>query len=157
MAFSQIWSAVGSAGFVDERDLDLYQAVGGRMKIRLDAPAQANLNVRYSVIAVRDLFGGPGYRLSVRYQDNGADARVKVKLNRYSWRTGDTATLMTWDSDDRPPTDGFETDWIEDCALDELDFSEFVYFFEAVLRRASRGGRPALGSLALEQVTCGGH
>jgi hypothetical protein len=143
------WTSVGSAGTVDEADLNAVFLDGARAS-HIGA-AGRTVRIRYNVVAV-DGLSGVGITMRVRYNDNGP-ARVLVALKRYSFDTSATDTLLTFDSDTVPSSLAFETGQVETCA-GGFDFTRNAYFIDVQLLRTSTSfplpGQAQLGAI---QVT----
>lgn len=177
------WTTVGSAGTVDEADTNIV-ALGGAeggvivpigtsygygatVGITGSAPLPATLNIRYNVVAVDGLsMYDHDLVLAVRFRDNGAYARVIVRLKEYNLNTGQINVKMVFDSDTVAPASGFQ--WkavvLRGC-VPILDFDGNAYFIDAELIKTARTGPsispegdPALGAIQLApefNIACG--
>lgn len=172
-----LWSTVGSAGIVDEADTGivmlggsealipplLSQDFGGTVSIRGTAPLPATLNMRYNVgLTSAEVSGYFGWRLRVRYVDNGPGARVIVRMKRYNAATGVMSTWTEFDSDAFPPQGpsgscpfcpitnlGFQRQE-GPCAGGFLPLLSSSYFIDAELIKTTADGTPMLGIVELE-------
>jgi hypothetical protein len=157
----KIWTAAASTGTVDDDDLNEIGLNGPFATFKAGAPAVARATIRYNVVAVDGLFtsGGPALSwpaLTVRYRDDGPDARVLVFLRESDLVTGVTQTRITFDSDLYPADDLYQTRAIGNCGnFSAFEFSDEstarAYYLEAVIIRDNASGRPGLAGLALSK------
>src|SRR5512147_1387851 len=109
-AEAQTW--VGSTGAVDPTSLSSYQFDGPAVLIRPSLP-DGQVVIRYNVSpgAFENLTEPccEGRALVVRFVDNGPGARVLAKLKRYNIFTDTLETLLSFDSNNYPPSAGFQT------------------------------------------------
>jgi hypothetical protein len=137
----------GSIGIVDEADRDEFEFVGGRVRIRpgLDT---ASVVIRYDI---QDGLNGhitPDYVAIIpRYRDNGPDARVIIRLKTYDVDTGDTSTLLTFDSNDFDQEQGYRLDNVNMANPPWQYLNGNAYWFEVTLQRTAAGGKPELGMI----------
>jgi hypothetical protein len=164
-AKAQTW--VASTGTVDEGSLLTFQFTNGEAFVRGDAPGQVIL--RFNVLPVGDLLVPvtqaccEGRALWVRFMDNGDGAQVLVKLDQYNVLTGETTTLLSFNSNDFPQQPGFQ-DATPNKGLGPLvNFSfatgpfngatnqggDNVYYLQATLIRSKTGGTPGLASISI--------
>lgn len=164
-AQAQTWAA--STGAVDESSLLTYRFTDGNAFVRGNTPGKVTL--RFNVLPVGDLLvpvTNPcceGRALWVRFLDNGDGAQVLVKLNRHNIITGETTTLLSFNSNDFPPQSTFQ-DATPNKGLGPLvNFSfatgpfnganneggDSVYYIEATLIRSASGGTPGLASISI--------
>jgi hypothetical protein len=153
------WTTVGSAGIVDEADRHLVAFNLATATMR--PSAVGTLKLRYNIVAVDGLFGRPcaGGRfraeLGVRFRDNGNEARVIVRLKRYSLVTGDIDTLLMLNSNNYRPRNGFQLQTMVDIDPRlRFDFFDFAYFMDVELRKTTTAGTPALDIIQLASVQC---
>lgn len=150
------WTTVGSAGIVDEADLGIVEFSEAHAMIK--APqglfAPANLDLRYNIVSVDGLVQGlPGFRMTVRYRDNGAGARVIVRLKEHNYFTGAQATLMTFDSDAFGANAAIQTRQIDGCNV-SFDFNNKAYFLDVTIQKTLTYGTPLLSAVALRAQIC---
>jgi hypothetical protein len=150
------WTTVASAGTVDEADIGQVAFISGYATLSGSAPASTQVTIRYNVVAVDGLFDtGDGYKLKVRFRDNGPDSRVIVRLKAYDLDSGTYSTLMTLDSDDFPESGAFQTQDVTDCSPNwAFNFLAKAYFIEAELRRTATAGTPGLGIIQIVGHVC---
>jgi hypothetical protein len=96
---------------------------------------------------------GNGYTLTVRYRDNGVNARVLVRLKEYNRNTGVTNTLLTFDNNGFAQGGNFQLQTVSFCAP-PLDFFNNAYFIEAQLDKTAAAGDPQLGLVQLGRTNC---
>ena len=145
------WTTVGSVGSVDEADQG--KVVNNGSIVALKPEATGTVNLHYNVVSVGGLFGGSGIELGVRFRDNGPEARVVVRLRRYALVTGETTTLLTLNSNNFQPQEGFQLRTALDCSL-RLDFFDYAYFLDVTLTKTGDAGTPALAVIQLASVRC---
>jgi hypothetical protein len=127
--------------------------------------------VRYNILPLLPtsppLAPGECWELIVRYTDNGSGSRVTLSVKQYDLAAGQTKTLLSFDSNSFPASDGFQTQ--SACASFNFLFASAadgvtvpnpalagllnVYFIEAKLTRSAAGGNPKLGGFALNRNT----
>ena len=162
------WSTAGSTGTASKVDLDkiVYssgivsfpETPGSQLssKRRLALPLQTiQAVVRYNVTAVERLFFPSGRLCMVaRFKDDGDRARVVLRLVQFNLETGNTATLLTLDSNSFPPQADFQAN---SASTDRVpfDFAHNAYYVEATLTKLQPvgtsvgGGKPALALVVL--------
>ena len=141
------WSAVGSTGTIDSKDLGIYKTSGVTISVPNRASFPAKLNVRFTIPPVRNLIDPPADNrfIGVVYRDNGDDARIVCRLRRVSQTTGAITTLMRFDSDEYAESDEFQRRTaIEVDPGWSYNFSQFSYYLDVIITRRSREGAPAL-------------
>jgi hypothetical protein len=164
-ARAQVW--VASTGAVDESSLLTYEFKDGAAFVRGNGPGKVVL--RFNVLPVGDLLVPvtnaccEGRALWVRFLDNGEGAQVLVNLKQSNVVTGETTTLLSFDSDDFPAQPTFQ-DATPNTGLGPLvNFSfatgpfngaanqggDSVYYLEATLIRSHHGGTPGLASISI--------
>jgi len=145
---SHYWNSVGSAGTIDEDDLDIAKLGGPTITILNSASVPATLNVRYDVTVsetfigtnVEDILGG-------FYVDNGPDAQVTLKLKSLNMTTGAITTLMEFDSDDFPQSSTGQVQYVLPGSGVTYNFNTTVYWVEAAIIRTSSAGRASLSGV----------
>jgi hypothetical protein len=165
-ANAQTW--VASTGTVDQSSLLTYEFKDGAAFVRRSVhPAKVVL--RFNILPVGDLLVPvsnaccEGRALWVRFLDNGEGAQVLVDVKRYNVVTGETTTLLSFDSNDFPPQPTFQ-DATPNTGLGPLvNFSfatgpfdgamnqngDSVYYLEATLIRSQHGGTPGLALISI--------
>ncbi|UFP94837.1 hypothetical protein [Gloeobacter morelensis] len=149
MAQAAPWTAAGSTGVADEEDLQLVSANEGRIEVAGSVAGPATLNLRYNIVALDELVNldNTSYtRLTARFRDNGNNARVELRLKSYNLATGVTSTLANFDSNAHPANSNYQQQGL--CIPPAtLDFSQNVYFIDALLTKSSSSGTPSLGAI----------
>jgi hypothetical protein len=118
MASAQIdpWTAVGSTGTVDDADISILDTAGTVVQVKSTAPLPASLRIRYNIVAVDGVFSpADGVRMVARFRDNGAAARVRVRLLEIPFSTGIPALKLTLDSNSFTAASGFQTQSVGSC------------------------------------------
>jgi hypothetical protein len=144
------WTSIGSAGIVDEADATEVRYGTTAVDIQPTAAASSSVRIRYNVTATSDLEEGVNKAMTVRYRDNGPNARVFVFLYRTDIDTGALSTVLSFDSDTRPQSTSYQTGGDGDgCWADGFDFHNYTYHIEVVLQRTSAAGTPTVTALAV--------
>ena len=146
-AQSGAWTTVGSAGTVDEADTSIVTMTGGVAAVSGAAALPANLDIRYNVVAVEGLYDDC-IKMAVRFKDNGANARVIVRLKQYSLETGITTTMLTLDSNNFGSDALYQLQSVATCNK-SFNFGENAYFVEATLTKTLAGGAPGLALIKI--------
>lgn len=152
------WGSIGATGIVDD---------GCYANIRLNfvdarlAPGatQASCVLRYQITDTFGLDNGQSYTvfLNSHLLDNGAYARVELRLRSYAIGTGSTALLTTINSDtatsSSPLPNGYRSINSGNCFT--LNFNRFNYWVEVTLVRLASPttnvpGTPAIARVGLE-------
>jgi hypothetical protein len=135
-----VWSAAGSAGVPANPGAVVF--AGPAVQLKSTTALRVSQTIRYGV---------PGLKLDpdgfwqVRFRDNGASARLRVWLKHADTATGAQQTLMSFDSNLRPASAGFQ--------LVEIPTSSVTVpatgacWIEATLDKTGGTGNPALHSL----------
>ena len=148
------WTSVGSAGTVDEADLKLFITSAAQAAILADAELPATVLIRYNVVATED---APARwpLMTVRFRDNGTDARVVTTLRGVSFTTGAIFTVATLDSNNYPPSTDFQTQSVFDCeSFAPVNFIDNAYYIETNLTKTSATATPAIQLLKVEWIIC---
>jgi hypothetical protein len=152
------WTSVGSAGTVDEDSLNRILLHNAIAQVKDTGPASAS-TIRYNIVAVEGLFGGDGINLTARFLDAHDADQVLLLLRQANLSTGALTTLVVLDSNDYPPSFGYQVRSV--CNSEgRFDFSQNAYYIETILTKAARrvpanGGLQVLSTpaLAILQVT----
>jgi hypothetical protein len=165
-ANAQTW--VASTGTIDQSSLLTYEFKDGAAFVRRNGQP-GKVVLRFNVLPVGDLLVPvtnaccEGRALWVRFLDNGEGAQVLVNLKRNNVVTGETTTLLSFDSNDFPPQPTFQ-DATPNTGLGPLvNFSfatgpfngamnqggDSVYYLQATLIRSQHGGTPGLASISI--------
>lgn len=154
---SSAWGSVGSTGILDEA---CYANVRLNFLDARLAPGatQATCTLRYQISDTFGLDSGQSYTvfLNSHLLDNGAYARVEVRLRSYAIFTGSTALLTTINSDTATGStlpNGYRSINSGNCFT--LNFNRFHYWVEVTLVRlasptTSGPGMPAIARVGLE-------
>lgn len=169
------WTTVGSAGTVDEADAGkvVFQgsAVGfpeilpplptaqTEMNAQIFLPTETtNATIRYNVTAVDGLFiPGSHIGMTVRFRDDGAWARVLLRLYEQDIYTGATNLLLTFDSNAFEVSPYYQTKGVGGLyPYGPFNFDQKAYFIEATLTKTSSsisifGGKPGLAIIKLNR------
>lgn len=140
------WTSVGSAGTVDEADANKVNFFRGIAGIKSSAPASSSVTLRYNITSTKGLDdGGVDKSMSVRFRDNGPDARVQLFLRSYNINNGINSLVLMLDSNTRASSDSYQMHTVNDgCTGSGFDFKNNAYYVEAILTRTSASGLPAL-------------
>lgn len=160
------WSTAGSTGTADKVDLNkiIYSngivsfpdVPGNQLKRTAQLPLQTTQAViRYNVTAADGLFFASGrHCMVVRFRDDGNRARVFLRLVQFNLESGNTTTLLTFDSNSFPAQPGFQGNSVATNRI-PFDFSHNAYYVEATLTKQHLlnspfgGGKPALAVVLL--------
>lgn len=149
------WTTAGSAGTVDNNSLNIVSLGGGGVaSLSAAAPPATTGNIRYNVVAVDGLFAVGFPKMTVRYQDNGPNAQVRLLLMRYPIAGGVPQVMIEFDSNDYAAAPLLQTQSTNPCdaAITTFDFSRYIYWIEAVLERTDDTGFPLLVAIQLSSV-----
>ncbi|HXG64481.1 MAG TPA: hypothetical protein VNO70_05195 [Blastocatellia bacterium] len=148
------WTTAGSAGTVDNDSLDIVSLSGGGVAaLSNTAPPAATGHIRYNVVAVDGLFGVGFPKMTVRYQDNGPNAQVRLLLMRYPIAGGVPEVMIEFDSNDHAAAPQLQTRSTNPCDANfTFDFSRYIYWIEAQLERTDETGFPLLVAIQLSSV-----
>ena len=155
--FAKPWTTVASAGTVDEADANKVNYSEATARLNLAVPANSTATIRYNVTALDGLVdaGGDGYRLNVRFRDNGQDERVFVRLKAVDLNTGVITTLMTLDSNAFAPNALFQFRSVPVCNPPwGFNFNRNAYFVEAILWKGTTAGNPGLTAVQIAKTLC---
>ncbi|ESQ12449.1 MAG: hypothetical protein N838_11405 [Thiohalocapsa sp. PB-PSB1] len=147
------WTTVGSAGTIDEADLNLVTMNHGVAYLGGGAPVGSVANIRYNVVAVDDLQVGGAPWMQVRFKDNGAGAQVVLRLKAYNVSTGMTTTLLTFDSNDFEASGVYQEQEVFSC-YGSFDFYNNAYYVDAEIKKTADNGRPALSIVIVGYTIC---
>ncbi|MEW6733793.1 MAG: hypothetical protein AB1489_20865 [Acidobacteriota bacterium] len=149
------WTTVGSAGTVNDDDVSNVSLLGGGIAaLSNTAPASTTAIIRYNVVAVDGLLVTGFPKMTVRYQDNGANAQVRVCLWEYDFTTPQLTQVLCFDSNDFGSSGSLQTQSTEPCddAGFSFDFTHKAYYLEAQLIRTAATGFPKLATVHLSSV-----
>jgi hypothetical protein len=155
-AEDRCWTMGGSTGTVDEADLNLVTLTDNTAAIS-SAVTNATGDIRYNVVAVDGVFGGDRNTksLTVRFADNGGNARVLVHLRRVHIDSGVLTTLATLDSNKYSASTVAQTQYeLFNCGGPEFDFENHIYYIEAQLIKTGSGGTPLIRSIQICPSLC---
>lgn len=166
---SKSWTTVGSAGTVNKGDENkvVYsngtvafpevgtQLTAARRGLQLQTVTAV---IRYNVTAVDGLFFEPGAKLcmATRFRDDGARARVVLRLIEFNITSGVTTTRLTFDSNNVAPQANFQPNSAS-TDFNAFDFSQNAYYVEAVLTKQQPittpigAGKPGLAIIQLSK------
>jgi hypothetical protein len=153
---NMFWTHVASAGTVDKADLAA--ALFDYDTLTNVGPGAGTVRVRYNVVAVDGLAGGPfDAALVVRYRDLGSLSQVVAQLWQVSIDTGERTVLAELDSNALEQRPGFQTRQVEACQI-TFDFTRNTYYVGVRLIRStapgSLPGTPALAALQIKPTAC---
>lgn len=164
-ANAQTW--VASTGTVDPASLSLVTFNGSAALVKGTSPGKVVL--RYNILPTDEMLVNvtqpccEGRALWVRFLDNGDAAQVLVNVKRTNVNTGQTTTILSFDSNTYAPQSTFQNA-TPDTGLGPLvNFSfaegpfngstnqggDSVYYVEATLIRSATGGTPGLQSVSI--------
>jgi hypothetical protein len=155
-AQDRCWTMGGSTGTVDEADLNLVTLTNNTAAIST-AVTNVTGDIRYNVVALDGVFGGDRHAksLTVRFADNGENARVLVHLRRVHIDSGVLTTLTTLDSNNYPASTVAQTQsQVFNCGDPEFDFEHHIYYIEAQLIKTGSGGTPLIRSIHICPSLC---
>lgn len=158
---NRLWTTVGSAGIVDEKDVkkvyfehsaaQMGQSIDGNHTVALTVSQTESATIRYNVTPADALFelrkpckdgkdttgfGCPGIGLEVRYLATGLDARVVVKLIEVNMATGFEVNRLTFSSNAFPAADEYQVQRMDQCSPPPswlFDFKHKAYYIEVTL------------------------
>jgi len=144
--FDVPWSTVGSAASVDESSLSNFATRREVLGIR-GSVDRATIVGRWELSD--DRFQGPMCpRLRVRYNDNGTDAAVYVRLIRTGVNGGSSTRADFWS--ENVAQLGWQTQEVD---FEEVfDFSEHAYFLETWIHKYGSSGVAELGIVQLDPL-----
>ena len=180
--FNKVWTTVGSAGTVDETDVNkvffdrsvvqMGRVIAGpaitRGRGALVGQTQSAV-IRYNVTAVDGLFVGPktdpipGVQMRVRFLDTGNSARVLVRLVEVDAASGNETTRLTFDSNGPngtttpTPSNRYQIGFVGECGpLWGFDFRKNAYYIEATLTGSaiSVGGASGIQVIKIDNAPC---
>jgi hypothetical protein len=143
------WTTVGSAGTVDEEDLNTV-ALGTNDTAVRSTVANATVNVRYNVVNVPENNAGPGKELRARLADNGTASRVTVRLHRQNIFNGQDAVIGEIDSNGFDPSTVAQVRSTRIFGAEALfNFEDNVYYVDVSLVKTSLGGTPLIRAIRI--------
>ncbi|MHC4383949.1 MAG: hypothetical protein ACYS0J_14090 [Planctomycetota bacterium] len=145
-----VWSSVGCAASIRPGDQGKVTTNGPAMKFKSSKQGAARLFFTPLPTAGLNLAGAPvTLRLTLRYRDNGSNARVRMSGYAMSIDTGSQEQLVEWDSNDFPNPAGVRTRsvWIDNIIL---PWDEYVFWVEVRLDKTGSTGKPELHAIMLE-------
>ena len=146
-------TVAGATGTVDESDRGDVEFIGGRVRIK-PSKDTATAVIRYDVdFSDLDPLPLDVAILLIRYRDNGDDARVIAKLKRYNVLTGDTETLISFDSNTRAQERGYRYENFENHSPSASHSTVYAYWVEVKLIKNSAAGRPEFGAVRVSLTT----
>jgi hypothetical protein len=141
------WTTVGSAGSVDEQDLNIFTVATSIIGIKTTV-GQGVLDLYYNVVDEEKLHGGKKTRMTVRYLDNDAASQVVIRLRSVDIATGVEAAIVLFDSNAFPPLGGFQTQSVS-VAVPEFDFTTKAYYLLVKISKAGTAGNPQLQAVRI--------
>lgn len=153
---SRPWTTAGSAGTVDEADLAIVSLSGPYATHAAAAPVISTVDIRYNVVDLDGLHGWDRYLLKVRFLDNGAAARVIVRLKEYSLVNGNLITRMTFDSNAFAGNAAYQTQSVSSACWPgwSFNFDQNVYFLEVEIQRTGAGGAAGVAAIQIIGSLC---
>ncbi len=152
------WTTVGSAGTVDEADAAIVSLSAGVAAVASTASPPATLDMRYNVVAVDGLLqtAGDAMALTARFLDNGAAARVVLRLREYSLTTGVTTTRITLDSNAFPASSAYQVRSANSTCFSGnfFDFNRNAYYVEAQIQKTGLTGSAGLAIVQVGYTLC---
>ena len=184
-AADKIWTTVGSAGTVDETDVNkvffdhavvqMGRLVGNQPPSVKRSVVGTTLSavVRYNVTPAEGLFirprncvvstgnSCPGVALALRFLDTGNSARVLARLIEVDMATGGEVTRLTFDSNDPifVPANRYQVGSKAECNPRwHFDFKNKAYYVEATLTGSaiSFGAASGIQIIKIDNVICTG-
>jgi hypothetical protein len=155
-------SWVGSTGVVDSDYEGMARTQGGAVYLKQEI-SSGRVVLRYNVPPInrllRESVEGERRWFDVRLADNGLKAQVVVVLIEYNFHSGARRELLRLDSNDFPPTAGFQALTSEARSFD-FQFADAggfggdsedrsFYYVEVHLLRSELGGAPGIAGIAL--------
>ena len=146
-ALDGLWQRAGSSALPDVESLAWFEAHGSEARLRQGGRSEVLL--RYPVVCQ----GSPASpSVTIEYQDDGMDARVRVKLVAKYLFNSRPKTIYAFDSDERPSGSRLQT-WVarirpNDANAPALHCGSAAYYFEVRLEGGAAGD-PRLSLLGL--------
>jgi hypothetical protein len=144
----QPWSTVGSAAAIDESSLGNFYTRREVLGIR-GSVSSATVVARWALSDER-FRGTMCPRLRVRYNDNGPDATVYVRMIR-SGVNGGSSTRADFLSDNAAQT-GWQTQEVD--FEEDFDFSKNAYFLETWISKSGSSGVAEVGIVQIDPLYC---
>lgn len=147
-AQQQCWTSVGSAGTVDEADLNIVAISSNTTAVNASTVA-ATVEVRYNIVATAGLFGGECNvkTLTARYADNGSSAQVIIRLYTFNIQTGVSSTLVELNSNNFPQSTVAQARSVSYSG--NFNFSTNIYYIEVQLIKTNTSGNPLIRALQI--------
>jgi hypothetical protein len=173
-AWLKAWTTVGSAGTVDEADLNKVRLQGSTIQFPEILPPTTDITfaqglpipletvtatVRYNVVATDNLFdNGTHLAMRSRFRDDGNNAQVIMRLIEVNILTGASAVILTLDSNNFTANANYQTEYVSTFIGNRINFLDNAYFIEATLVQkrspiAAFGGRPGISIIQLNRYT----
>jgi hypothetical protein len=140
-----------SCGTPDESSRDRVEFAGSRASIA-EAAGNGSVTLRYAfdlILFDDDSIPLDHATLVLSYRDNGGNARIVARLKGYDTNTATTTTLMTFDSNDYPPSNDFQHRSTNNDAPSFDWDSGTAYFIEVMITKSGASGDPELGAVEL--------
>lgn len=160
-ALAAPWTTVGSAGTVDEADVDAVSLSGAGANVSTGAALPRTVVIRYNVVAIDGLLSNlgniGGVRMDVVYRDNANTAKVRLRLRELENATGILRTKLVFDSNAFAPAEGFQQRSVNSCASGtpfNFDFARKTYYVEAEIEKAAVADLPSLGAIQVHPIAC---
>ena len=153
LGVGELWTTVGSDGTPDDSNRNAVIFTGTVAEV--SQGFIGTVRMRYNVD--QTTLDGQPVELKVRYRDNGARARVIVRLKEHNFTTGDVTDVVSFDSDDEVASADFQIGSALSCTLTEshlLDFSQNAYYIEIELRKTGSRGDPGVSQIRLIGIVC---
>lgn len=153
-AIGDFWTSVASTGTVDEADMSSVTFSQHIAMISSAASPAEEVVLRYNILPIGNLANsGVNKTMSARFRDNGANARVILRLIKTNFASGNSTTVLVLDSNLFPASSSFQTQTVGDgCWAEVFDFNNNTYHIEASLSRTTAGGLPGLGIIRVDDV-----
>ena len=146
VAQQKCWTTTGSTGSIVR---GASNAVFSGTSIRVSgAVTSGSVEIRYNVVAVDGIFGGEGSAMTVRFRDNGVNARVLALLTELNLFTGQIRTIGLLNSNSYTPSSFYQTKSIVfACRRTVFDFKSKAYYIRVFLSKTGTGGNPSIAGI----------
>jgi hypothetical protein len=147
-AQQQCWTSVGSAGTVDEADLNIVALSSNSTAVN-SSTVSGIVDVRYNIVATAGLFGGECNTkfLTARYADNGSSAQVIIRLYTFNIKTGVSSTLVELNSNNYVQQTTAQAQTVSWAG--SFNFSTNIYYLEVQLIKTGQSGNPLIRGLQI--------